>query len=364
MSPDERVDDAMTERAGQHERAEQTVLDALAAVLGAVPPAGTGWTDGLWDLYEVYEESRSGRGEPPELTAEQSARFASQWRRQELSGAAHRLVGELRERAEREQLAAPATAADLSLRLVRAGLVAHDAINLLYALGVPHGESGLLALAHDREISGGDRIWARERLFALRRDGYRARGEMAPEGEEPLLPEAVRRLPVDIGGAVALSVGPDLAQAALTALLPPAELSPPEPPPEWTAGWDELDEQDEYRPDWLEVRLLIRELMPTPQRVTRERMSEAERECAVIGLDGEGEDFTDLWVTRIAAWLAAGVFDALGRGADWTALTPWAMDLAENYVRRGMAAEEARAFLRLTGDEVPYSQLVLGRLST
>ncbi|MFB7745592.1 hypothetical protein ACWC9H_15085 [Streptomyces sp. NPDC001251] len=341
---------------------EKAELDALATVLTEAPPVSLGWTDALWDLYEAYEESRARGGPLPDLNADQSARFQLQWRRQELSGRAYRLVGKLQERAERGSLAAPATAADISLRLARAGLVAHDAINLLYALGVPHGESGLLALAHDREISEGDRIWAREWLFALRRDGYRARGEMASEGEEPLLPEAVRRLPVDIGGAVALSVALDLAQAALKALLPPTKLSSPEPPPEWTAGWDEPDEQDEYRPDWLEVRLLVMTLMPDPQRTTRERMSEAKRECEVLGLDGGDGDFTELWTTRIAAWLAGGVFDALGRSADCAALRPWAMDLAEQYVRRGMAAEEARTFLWRASDTVPYASDVLGRL--
>ncbi|MEU8964533.1 hypothetical protein AB0C89_22885 [Streptomyces sp. NPDC048491] len=352
------------ERAGQDERAEQAVLDALAAVLGAVPLAGTGWTDGLWDLYEVYEESRSGRGEPPELTAEQSARFASQWRRQELSGAAHRLVGELRERAERGRVVAPAAAAGLAVRLVRAGLVSHEAVNLLSGLGAPHGERGLLELARDREISEGDRLWARERLFALRRDGYRARGLLAADGEEPLLPAAARALPTGIGGALALPVDAVQARAALEALLPSAPLSSPEPPPEWTAGWDGLDEGDEYRPDWLEVRLLVRELMPTARKVTQERMAEAERECVLLGLDGGEGEFAALWATRLAAWLAGEIFDALSRDPDPPALAPWSMDLAERYVRRGMAAEDAHAFLRRTEDKVPYSRLVLLRLTT
>ncbi|MFE9118631.1 hypothetical protein [Streptomyces sp. NPDC007172] len=351
----------MTERAG---RAEQSVLDALAAVLGAVPPVGTGWTDGLWDLYEVYEESRSGRGQPPDLTAGQSARFAAQWRRQELSGEAAGLVRELRERAERARLVAPAAAAGVAVRLVRAGLAAHEAVNLLSGLGVPHGERGLLELARDRGVGEGDRLWARERLFALRREGYRARGLLAVDGEEPLLPAAARALPTAAGGALAVPVDAVRARAALEALLPSAPLSAPEPPPEWTAGWDGLDDRDEYRPDWLEVRLLVRELMPTAREVTRERMAGAERECVLLGLDGGEGDFAALWTTRLAAWLAGEVFDALSRDPDPSALAPWSMDLAEQYVRRGMAAEDAHAFLCRTADEVPYSRLVLLRLTT
>ncbi|MCT9094152.1 hypothetical protein N4G70_35705 [Streptomyces sp. ASQP_92] len=72
-------------RAGQVKDGEQAVLDALRAVLAEAPPAGTGWTDGLWGLYEAYEAGRSGQEQPPQLTAEQSAQFASQWQRQQLS---------------------------------------------------------------------------------------------------------------------------------------------------------------------------------------------------------------------------------------------------------------------------------------
>ncbi|MFE3522750.1 hypothetical protein ACFXOD_14335 [Streptomyces sp. NPDC059161] len=340
---------------------EQVVLAALEAVLAQAPPVADGWTDTLWDLYEVYEESRSGHGPAPELTAGQGARFEAQWRRQELSGEAHRLLGQLRERAARSGLVAPAGAADLAAGLVRAGLAAHEAVNLLFDLGVPDGERALLALAPDRHIGEGDRLWARERLFALRRGRYRARGERAPDGEEPLLPAAVRQLPVGAGGALAPTIEPVRARAALGALLPASPLDVPEPPPEWPLGWDDLDEADEYRPDWLEVRLLVRELMPTPDRVTRERMAEAEQECALLGLDC-GADFGALWTTRLAAWLVGEIFDGLGRGADPAALTPWAMDVAEQYVRRGMAAEEARGFLRRTEQEIAYSRAVLRRL--
>lgn len=339
-----------TDETGQFADAEHAVLDALAAVLDAVPPVETGWNDELWDLYEVYEKSRSGRGQPPELTAAQSVRFASQWRRQELSQQAHGLLEELHRRKERARIVAPAASADLAVRLVHASLAAHEAVNLMYALGARHGERALLALAGDREIGEGDRLWARERLFALRRDGYRARGQSAADSEEPLLAAAACELPTGIGGALALPVDPVQARAALEALLPPAPLPSPEPPPEWTAGWDELDERGEFRPDWLEVRVLVSELMPTARKVTRERMAEAERECVLLGLYGGEGEFATLWTTRIAAWLAGEVFDALSRSPDPAAVAPWAMDLAEQYARRGMAVAAATAFLRRTRD--------------
>ncbi|MFI6686513.1 hypothetical protein [Streptomyces sp. NPDC050485] len=274
---------------------ERAVLDALTAVPAGVPPVSHGWTESLWELYEAYEKSRSGRGPAPQLTAEQTDRFAAQWGRQEHSAEALGLLGELCVRAGRAGLAAPAEAAGLAVRLARAGLAAHEAVTLLYALGAPHGEQALLALVRDREIGEADRLWARERLFALRRGGYRARGEQAP-------------------------------------------------------------------PDWLEVRLLVRELMPMADRVTRERMAEAEHECALLCFDG-GEGFGALWTTRMAAWLADEIFGALGRGPDPAALTPWAMDLAEQYVTRGMAAESARGFLRRTEDATPYGHEVVRRLS-
>ncbi|AYG85282.1 hypothetical protein DWB77_07499 [Streptomyces hundungensis] len=337
----------MTEEAGKVDDGEQAVLEALGAVLAAVPSAGTGWTDELWDVYGAYEAGRLGQGQPPQLTAEQSARFASQRHRQQLSDQAHGLVRRLRERAEQARLLSPATVAELAVHLVHAQLAAHEAVNLLAALGAPHGERALLALARDTGIPEGDRLWVRERLFVSRRDGYRARGRLAVDGEEPLLPAAVRELPTGIGGTLALPVDPVSARAALDALLPPAPLSLPEPPPEWTAGWDGLDEHDEYRPEWLEVRLLVRELMPTAQKVSRERMAEAERECVLLGLGGGEGEFAPLWTTRIAAWLASEVFDALSRDPHPARLAPWAMDLAGQYVWRGMAVEEARAFLRL-----------------
>ncbi|MFE9568981.1 hypothetical protein ACFYMW_10870 [Streptomyces sp. NPDC006692] len=341
---------------------ERAVLDALAAVLAEAPPVSYGWTESLWDLFEAYENHRSGRGPAPQLTAEQADRFAAQWRRQECSAQAHRLLGQLCVPAGRAGLAAPAEAAGLAVRLVRADLAAHAAVNLLYALGAGHGEPALRALVRDGGIGDADRLRARERLFTLRRDGYRARGEQAPEGEEPLLPSAVRQLLCETGRVLALPLDFGRVRTALEALLPSTPLATPEPPPERAARWDDLDADGERRPDWLEIRLLVWGLMPTADRVTRERMAEAERECELLGLDG-GEGFEVLWTTRLAAWLAEEIFDALSRGPDPAPLTPWAMDLAGQYIERGMAAESARGFLRRTEDEAPYSGEVFRRLN-
>ncbi|MFE4873718.1 hypothetical protein [Streptomyces sp. NPDC056682] len=51
---------------------------------------------------------RSGRGPAPQLTAERTDRFAAQWRRQECSAEAHRLLGQLCVQAGLAGLAAPA----------------------------------------------------------------------------------------------------------------------------------------------------------------------------------------------------------------------------------------------------------------
>lgn len=344
---------------------ERADVDALVAVLDELPPAEGGWSDELWDLYEVYEEGRTRRGPVPELDAGLAARFEAQWRRQELSGRVHGLLGGLRERGRGCGFGAPGEVAAVAVRLVRAGVGAHEAVNLLYDLGVPHGERALLGLVAGRGpgLGEGDVLWARERLFALRRGGYRARGERVPVGEEHLFPAAVCALPVGVGGGVGVPVDAALARAALEALLPEGPLAVTEPPPEWGAGWDDVDEEGERRPDWVEVRLLVRELMPDPWRVTRERMAEAERECGLLGLDGGEGDFAAVWRVRLASWLVGDLFEALGRGPDAASLAPWAMELAGEFARRGMAVEAARAFLERTGQDVPYSRQVLGGLS-
>lgn len=148
-------------------------------------------------------------------------------------------------------------------------------------------------------------------------------------------------------------------RAALQALLPARRPAAPEPPPEMvTLG----DEEPEAAPDWVRVRMLLRDLMPHPRTVTRERMAEVRREAARMALEADG-DFAERWTTRIGAWLAGSMFswlcDARREPVD---LAPWAVDLAEQYVLRGFAAEDAERFLALSGDIDPRSVAALRRL--
>jgi hypothetical protein len=114
-------------------------------------------------------------------------------------------------------------------------------------------------------------------------------------------------------------------------------------------------------PEWTEIRQVLRSRMPYARCVTRERMAEAEAECARRGLDTT--DFTERWTVRISGWIAEGTLRWCGLIVDDVeAITPWFMDLAERYAQRGMAAEQAVWSLRLTS-EVPRSREALARLA-
>ncbi|MFC9427998.1 hypothetical protein [Streptomyces sp. NPDC056987] len=181
----------------------------------------------------------------------------------------------------------------------------------------------------------------------------------------PLLPEAVRAVPYswDTGfgwppetpeSAENLA----LARAVLEACLPARPLAVPEPPAEVRAK--DLGEGEEL-PDWVEARSVLRDLMPYARDVTRGRMAEAEARCARAGLDTT--DFTARWTLRISAWIAEEVLRWCGLMVDdTTALTPWAVELAERYATRGVAAEQAVWLLRLT-PELPSGQAALARLA-
>lgn len=184
-------------------------------------------------------------------------------------------------------------------------------------------------------------------------------------GKEPLLPEAVRDLPYswDLGFAWPPETPESreniaYARAVLEACLPPEPLTEPEPPAEVTL---KFLGPDASWPEWTETRRVLREYMPYARCVTRERMAEAEAECARRGFDTT--DFTDRWTVRISAWIAEQVLYWCGLMVDDTAaVTPWAMELAEQYARRGMAAEKAVWALRHTA-EVPQSREALARLA-
>ncbi|MEV0596861.1 hypothetical protein [Nonomuraea cavernae] len=148
------------------------------------------------------------------------------------------------------------------------------------------------------------------------------------------------------------------AQAVLEACLPQAVPASPEPREE-PIVWDREDE--EY-PEWAGIRAILRERMPYARHVTAERMAGAKAECARQGI--ETTDFEEIWTRRIIAWIAEQTLHWCGLMVDdEKALTPWLMDLAELYVQRGMAAEQAVWALRCT-KAVPESRAALTRLAT
>jgi hypothetical protein len=144
----------------------------------------------------------------------------------------------------------------------------------------------------------------------------------------------------------------------LEACLPRAALASPEPPEEPTV-WD--CENDEH-PEWTGIRAILRVRMPYARHVTAERMADAQAECARQGIDTV--DFEEIWTRRILAWIAERTLCWCGLMVDdEKTLTPWLMDLAELYVRRGMAVEQAVWALRCTRS-VPESRAALTRLAT
>ncbi|MFF1416834.1 hypothetical protein [Streptomyces sp. NPDC058280] len=196
-------------------------------------------------------------------------------------------------------------------------------------------------------------------------DNGQRRPTDAPAGETSLLPEAVRALPYSWNYGFVWP--PDTeqsdenlayARAVLEACLPPAPLSAPEPPADVKVKY--LDEGDP-EPEWPKIRQVLRSRMPYARCVTRERMAEAEAECARRGLDTT--DFAGRWTVRISGWIAEETLRWCGLMVDDVeAITPWIMDLAEQYAERGMAAEQAVWALRTTS-EVPRSREALARLA-
>ncbi|MFD9500625.1 hypothetical protein [Streptomyces sp. NPDC060035] len=148
------------------------------------------------------------------------------------------------------------------------------------------------------------------------------------------------------------------ARAVLEACLPPEPLAEPEPPEEAVVH----DSSDDGYPEWTEIRAVLRERMPYARYVTAERMADAEAECARRGLATTG--FQEVWTRRITAWIAEQTLYWCGLMVDdEAALTPWLMDLAELYARRGMAAAKAVGALSCT-KSVPESHAALARLAT
>ncbi|MFI8194508.1 hypothetical protein ACIF8T_38325 [Streptomyces sp. NPDC085946] len=335
-----------------HDEKAAGILDGLAAAIAEAPPPTYGWSE---DEHDLYERSESEPGLP--LTDEQRQRFASARSRQR---AVHRIEDLLRlltEAVRQERVPAPAVS-EAAEACVRAGLAVLSAIDLLAAVGVPHGEQALARVVLDESVGEHERCWAREHLLRLRRPRYEELAARPVEGEEPLLPEVVRGFPYGRHGGVA---GPDdpepteellfRARAVLEALLPDRPLVWPEPLPEPEGRWYEGEEE---RPAWVEVSIVLGALMPDARRVTRERMTEGWRECTRLGIelqDSGLEDFIDRWVTRIGAWIAEWTLS-------WLALhlwreghfPAWSTDLATLYAQRRVAVEQASVLLSEAAD--------------
>ncbi|MFI6960425.1 hypothetical protein [Streptomyces sp. NPDC050255] len=371
---------------GQNGGSERPYLEALAAALDAYEPPSAEWTDELWERYEraeaeehvlrtkpddwtdeLWEQYRSTEvPEPhPPVTQEQEHLFVQERDRERLMSAVQHLLESLNERLEATGLQEPEWAAALAERWAGLNLYAFPAARLLYGLGAPRGEAALLRLVVDDALDGEDRQVVREWLMDLRKPRNRALGRQPQEGETPLLPPEVRSLAdswgmdgrgteVEVNRENAAAV-----RAALETLLPARRQAVPEPPPERvTMG----DEEPEVPPDWVSVRMLLRDLMPHPRAVTRERMAEVRREAARMGLETPG-DFAERWTMRIGAWLAGSMFSWLcAARREPVDLAPWAVDLAEQYVLRGFAAEDAERFLDLSTDIDPRSVAALERL--
>ncbi|MGW1889690.1 hypothetical protein ACWCP6_05415 [Streptomyces sp. NPDC002004] len=387
--------DRKLEELPRTEANERTALDGLTAALSASPSAARGaWSEGERDVVDrvrgevghrlvqalptterftregVVEVLRAWAetADPPvpgrwfeeqldEIAAEVASRAVSSWARDVL-----RWLGqEPRDRAR---------IAEVAERCVEAGLATSEALNLLHDLGVPHGESALLRLVGAGVMDEFHHAWARDRLRSLRRPFYDRRAQSSARGEEPLLPAPVRELPDAWGSGWSEDV-PETeeniacARSVLEACLPAEPVPDPVPAPDWH-GFD-----DEEEPAWLEVRIVMRSLMPYARLVTRERMLEALRECALLGIpdvpqdpDSEdGERFVRRWVTWIGGWIAGEVFTWLGMYVDeGEPLVPWAMELAEQYARCGVAAEQAVLLLRWW-NTVPRSREALARLA-
>ncbi|MEU1630429.1 hypothetical protein ABZ746_35080 [Streptomyces sp. NPDC020096] len=374
---------------------EQAALDALTAALSDMPRALQGaWSDESWELFYRFREeaghqlaqvmptadllTREGITDvlrrwaetavepvPDWWLEEQSEQIAGTWADSVLSHWAYDVLWWLKqEPRDQERLA---TVAELC---IGNGRSAQDAVILLKALGAPHGEEALLRVVRDDGVSEPNRAWARDRLIALRRPGYDVRGQEPTQGEEPLLPPAVQELPYEWGfGFQWPSDLPETeenmarARAILEACVPVGPVPEPVPAPAWDG------DEDEERPAWLEVRSVMSHLMPFARQVTRERMTEALRECALLGIPGapqdpegeEAERFVRRWVTWISGWIAGGVFTWLGIVDCQARITPWAMELAEQYARNGVAAEQAVGMLRWH-DTVPRSREALARV--
>lgn len=369
---------------------ERAGLDALTAVLSGLSPASQGgvWSDESWELYDRFcqeaghrltqlrrwydlltRESIDGvlRGwaqtaDPPVpgwWIEQQADQIAARWANSVLSDWVYEVLRWLEQKPrDVERIAAAAE------RCLANNLAGHHAMNLLHHLGAPHGEQALLRVVRNDRVDEYFRARARESLQWLRRPGYDARGQQPAHGEEPLLPPAVRDLPYEWGSG--FKWPPELpeteenfarARAILEVCAPTGPVFEPVPVYLTSFGgvWGGYDDLEEERPVFLEVRSVMWDVMPYARQVTRERMSEVMRECALLAIPGvpqdphseEGQRFVRQWVTWISGWIADEVFLWLYLYVDdEDSVIPWAVELAERYLSNGMGGEHAMNLLR------------------
>ncbi|MEV6509208.1 hypothetical protein AB0M61_24205 [Streptomyces sp. NPDC051642] len=380
------------------EATEQAALEALAAALSApqASPVPRVWSDESWELFDRIRHEAGYRLAQVMPTADRFTRegisdVLREWAGtarppvptwwldaqldlivevltdQALEGWAHDVLRWLQQKPYDE--AGVAAAAE---RCVENGLASRDAVNLLRALGTPHGEQALLRVVQDDRASEDSRSQARDALVWLRRPGYEARAQQPAQGEHPLLPPALRDLPYSWATGFQWPAQlPETADniARARAILEACAPTAPEPDPVPAPSWHSYE--DEEPPAWLEVRSVLRDFMPYAHLVTEERMTEATRECALLNIPGvpgnpdseEAARFARRWVTWISGWIAGEVFTWLGMCVDDdTLVTPWAMELAERYARFGFVPDRAVSMLNWH-DTVPSSREALARLA-
>jgi hypothetical protein len=386
---------------------EQAALDALTTVLSDLPPAAQGgdWSDESWELYDRFEEEASHRleqlrrwydlvtregisevlhgwaqaADPPVpgwWIGQQADQIAARWADSVLRNWVYEALRWLeQEPSDVERIAA------VTERCIDNNLAGDDAVSLLHRLGAPHGEQALSRVVRNDRVYDHTRARAREWLIHLRRPGYDARGQQPAQGDdEPLLPPAVRDLPY--GWGFGFQWPPELpetaenfayARAILEACAPTGPVGEPVPVYLISFGgvWGGYDLEEDERPAFLEVRSVMWNLMPSARQVTRERMTEGLRECALLAIPGvpqdphseEGQRFVQQWVTWISGWIADDVFRWLYLYVDdEDSVKPWAVELAERYLSNGMGGEHAMNLLRRYPN-VPGSREALARFA-
>ncbi|MFI7360758.1 hypothetical protein ACIBO4_01180 [Streptomyces sp. NPDC050149] len=321
------------------ERDVYGVLEVAAVSRSALGPPPE-WPDSVWALYWDFEDALGTRlnvlmptfGELCTDTFEDAfrswqapgtdawpgdgvvAEMASWWAVSVIGGLAHDALGWLERQAA--QLLDPERAVATAEHSARGRVETDTAVTLLHTLGArtpQAAEGALFRIARTQSLGDDDRAWARRWLRSLRLPRAEEWAAAEPgESEEPLLPAVVRELPYGWAeGFVWPDTEPDkrrLDRAAriVAACEPLRRADTPGPESDWN------EESDEDEPQWLEIRAVLRPLVPYARHVTRERMTRAAAECRFVGVPGVPEageeageeEFIERWVGWIATWIA------------------------------------------------------------